>query len=162
MQEETSTAINGSFWLWGIANEQRKFEGLRYIAAHLSMNIFVLEDDPVYADFLIKALMVDPSSQIRHFVTGEEFLKAVENKLPDVMIIDYKLPGISGIEVFEKIKPRLTANHKLIVISALDDGNLVLNFIKRGVRDYVIKDENAIDSILSIIQGNEDDTYLMR
>lgn len=124
------------------------------------MNIFLLEDDPVYADFIVKALKVDPSNQIRLFSTGEEFLKAVENKLPEVMILDYKLPGISGIEVYEKIKNRLTDNHKAILLSSIDDGNMVLNFIQRGVRDYVIKDENVIDSLMAILSGNEDDYYL--
>lgn len=124
------------------------------------MNIFLLEDDPVYADFIVKALKVDPSNQIRLFGTGEEFLKAVENKLPEVMILDYKLPGISGIEVYEKIKGRLTDNHKAILLSSIDDGNMVLNFIQRGVRDYVIKDENVIESLMAILSGNEDDYYL--
>jgi DNA-binding NarL/FixJ family response regulator len=124
------------------------------------MNIFLIEDDPVYADFIQKALKVDPANQIRLFGTGEEFLKAVESKLPEVMIIDYKLPGISGIEVYEKIKSRLTDNHKAILLSSLDDGNMVLNFIQRGVRDYVIKDENVIDSLMAILSGNEDDYYL--
>jgi DNA-binding NarL/FixJ family response regulator len=134
-----------------------------YIATRFyPMNIFLLEDDPVYADFIHKALKVDPSNQIRVFGTGEEFLKAVENKLPDVMILDYKLPGISGIEVYEKIKSRLTDNQKAILLSSLDDGNMVLNFIQRGVRDYVIKDENVIDSLMAILSGNEEDYYFFK
>jgi DNA-binding NarL/FixJ family response regulator len=124
------------------------------------MNIFFLEDDLIYADFIIKALKMDSDNQIRHFATGEEFLKASEGKLPDVMIIDYGLPGITGIEVFELVKPRLTRDVKVILLSSLDDGNMVLNFIQRGVRDYVIKDENVIDSLLSILSGNEEDYYL--
>jgi PleD family two-component response regulator len=46
------------------------------------------------------------------------------------------------------------------MLSALDDGNMVLSFIKRGVRDYVIKDENVIDSLTAILQGKEDDYFL--
>jgi len=45
-------------------------------------------------------------------------------------------------------------------LSSLDDGNMVLNFIQRGVRDYVIKDENVIDSLVAVLSGNEDDYYL--
>jgi DNA-binding NarL/FixJ family response regulator len=124
------------------------------------MNIYLIEDDPVYAEFISKALQADPANQVRIFETGEECLKALPGKLPDVMIIDYKLPGISGIDVYEKIKPRITDSTKVIMLSSLDDGNMVLNFIQRGVRDYVIKDENVIDSLISILSGNEDDYYL--
>ncbi|MDZ7647015.1 MAG: hypothetical protein U5K54_07450 [Cytophagales bacterium] len=42
----------------------------------------------------------------------------------------------------------------------MDDGNLVLNFIQRGVRDYVIKDENVIESLEAVLNDNQDDYYL--
>jgi len=77
-----------------------------------------------------------------------------------VMIFDYKLPGMSGIDLYEKIKPLLKDNNKVIMLSSLDDGNMVLNFIQRGVRDYVIKDENVIESLQSVLNGNEEDYYL--
>jgi DNA-binding NarL/FixJ family response regulator len=67
---------------------------------------------------------------------------------------------MSGIELYEKVKSRLTNKNKVVMLSALDDGNLVLNFIQRGVRDYVIKDENVIESLEAVINGNEDDYFL--
>jgi len=77
-----------------------------------------------------------------------------------VMIIDYKLPGMSGIELYEKIKHQIEGNNKVILLSALDDGNMVLSFIQKGVRDYVIKDENVIESLEAILGGKEEDYYL--
>jgi len=75
--------------------------------------------------------------------------------MPDVLIVDYNLPGLTGIEFYEKIK-RTLKEEKVIMLSALDDGNMVLSFIQKGVRDYVIKDENVIDSLKAILEGNED------
>ena len=62
--------------------------------------------------------------------------------------------------LYEKIKGRLTERNKVVMMSSLDDGNLVLNFIQRGVRDYVIKDENVIESLEAVLNDNEDDYYL--
>jgi DNA-binding NarL/FixJ family response regulator len=124
------------------------------------MKIYLIEDDPIYAEFIGKALKSDPANELRIFTTGEDCLKSVSNSLPDVMIIDYKLPGMSGIDLYEKIKPRITEKNKVILLSSLDDGNMVLSFIQRGIRDYVIKDENVIDSLMSILSGSEDDYYL--
>jgi DNA-binding NarL/FixJ family response regulator len=124
------------------------------------MKIHLIEDDPIYAEFIAKALQSDPANELKVFPTGEECLKSISHSLPDVMIIDYKLPGISGIDLYEKIKPRITDKNKVILLSSLDDGNMVLSFIQRGVRDYVIKDENVIDSLMSILSGSEDDYYL--
>jgi DNA-binding response OmpR family regulator len=124
------------------------------------MNIFLIEDDEIYAEFVKKALGQNADYKINTFTTAEDALNAVNGKLPDVMIIDYKLPGMSGIDLYEKIKSKIGNENKIIMLSALDDGNMVLSFIQKGVRDYVIKDENVIESLESILGGKEDDYYL--
>ena len=77
---------------------------------------------------------------------------------PDVLIIDYNLPGMTGIDLYEQVKDQLSSDVKVIMMSGIDDGNLVLEFIKKGVRDYVVKDEKVINTLTSIIEG-EDDIY---
>ena len=124
------------------------------------MRIFLIEDDEIYAEFVKKALGHNSEYQINTFTTAEDALKAVNGSLPDVLIIDYKLPGMSGIDLYEKIKDQVGENNKVIMLSALDDGNMVLSFIQKGVRDYVIKDENVIESLEAILGGKEDDYYL--
>jgi DNA-binding NarL/FixJ family response regulator len=124
------------------------------------MNIFLIEDDKIYSDFIRKTLSRNSSFKIQPFYSAEDALVALNGSLPDVMIVDYKLPGMSGIELFEKIKSKVTDTTKIIMLSALDDGNMVLSFIQKGVRDYVIKDENVIESLQSILDGNDDESYL--
>jgi DNA-binding NarL/FixJ family response regulator len=124
-----------------------------------AMNIFLVEDDKIYSEFIRKALELNPDYKINAFLSAEDALTAINGKLPDVVIIDYKLPGQSGIEFYEQIKSRITPSQKVIMLSALDDGNMVLNFIQKGVRDYVIKDEDVITSLQAIISGNDDDYF---
>ena len=125
------------------------------------MEIFLIEDDAIYAEFITKALVKqNPGLNIRLFPSAEDVEKVINGKLPDVMIIDYKLPGKSGIELYDNIKAKITGQNKVIMLSALDDGQMVLGFIQKGVRDYVIKDENVIDSLHSILDGKGDDYYL--
>ncbi len=124
------------------------------------MTIYLVEDDTIYAEFITKSLRSNPAFSFTLFSSAEEGLKALQTTLPEVLIIDYKLPGMSGIDLYEKIKPRLKESNKVIMMSSLDDGNMVLNFIQRGVRDYVIKDENVIESLLAVLNGSEDDYYL--
>jgi DNA-binding response OmpR family regulator len=124
------------------------------------MNIFLVEDDPIYAEFIRKALGQNKEFTVRWFTSAEECMEACKGGLPQFFIVDYKLPGMSGIELYDQLKPRFKENNRLIMLSALDDGNMVLSFIKRGVRDYVIKDENVIESLTAILQGKEDDYFL--
>ncbi|MBS1491698.1 MAG: response regulator [Bacteroidetes bacterium] len=122
--------------------------------------IFLVEDDPIYSEFIQKSLSKNTDYKIHPFFSAEEALKALSGLFPDVLIVDYKLPGMSGIEFYEKIKTQITDQHKVIMLSALDDGNMVLSFIQKGVRDYVIKDENVVESLEAILSGKDED-YLL-
>jgi DNA-binding response OmpR family regulator len=123
------------------------------------MTIHLIEDDDIYAEFIKRAL--SPAYTVTSFSSAEACLKALNGgPMPDGFIVDYKLPGKSGIEFFDEIKDKLREEQHMIMMSAIDDGNLVLSFIKKGVRDYVIKDDTVIESLKAILEGKEDDYYL--
>lgn len=122
----------------------------------MALKVFLVEDDEEYAEFIKKSLR--KKYQIYSFITAEECLVTLKSINPDVLILDYKLPGMTGIELYEQVKDQLSSEVKVIMMSATDDGNLVLDFIKKGVRDYVVKDEKVINTLISVIEG-EDDIY---
>ena len=122
----------------------------------MALKVFLVEDDEEYAEFIKKSLR--KKYQIYSFITAEECLVTLKSISPDVLILDYQLPGMTGIALYEQVKNQLSSEVKVIMMSATDDGNLVLDFIKKGVRDYVVKDEKVIKTLTSIIEG-EDDIY---
>lgn len=120
------------------------------------MRIFLVEDEPIYAEFIKKAL-IQRKYKINAFLNAEDCLLALNANVPDVIIIDYKLPGMNGIELYEAITKKIDQDKvRIIMLSSIEDGNLVLDFIKRGVRDYVVKDDDVIDSLEAVIEGNDD------
>jgi DNA-binding response OmpR family regulator len=120
------------------------------------MNLYLVEDDEIYAEFIQKSLTKQGRYLVTWFPTAEACLDAVgKNGLPDAFILDYKLPGLLGIDLYEKLKTRL-GSRKAIMLSAIDDGNLVLSFIQRGVRDYVIKDDSVVESLTAILEDKDD------
>lgn len=122
------------------------------------MTIYLVEDDTIYAEFIRRSLANKGNYKITWFPTAEDALDMINIKgLAEALILDYKLPGMQGIDLFEKIKAKLKPDQKCILMSSIDDGNLVLSFIQKGVRDYVIKDEHVIDSLIAILEGKEDD-----
>jgi two-component system, response regulator FlrC len=123
----------------------------------VAMNIYLIEDDLIYAEFIKKSLNQNPRYKTTHFESAEAALAALKDGMPEALIIDYKLPGMSGIDLYEAIKSQVKDEHKVIMLSALDDGNMVLSFIQKGVRDYVIKDESVIDSLTAVLDGKDDD-----
>lgn len=118
------------------------------------MKVYLVEDDKVYSDFIHKSL--SDKYDIEQFETAEQCLDALKNGEPEVLLLDYKLPGMSGIEFFQKIESQINGETKVIMLSSIDDGNLVLDFIKKGIRDYVVKDDNVINSLVAVIEGEDD------
>lgn len=116
--------------------------------------IFIVEDDLEYAEFIKAKLR--RKYKIYSFSNAEDCLVSLKSIVPDVLVLDYYLPGMTGIELYEKVKADLPDTTKVVVLSSMDDGNLVLDFIKKGIRDYVVKDDNVIESLLAIIDGEED------
>lgn len=122
----------------------------------MALKVFLVEDDEAYAEFIKKSLRT--KYQIYSFITAEDCLLTMKSIDPDVLILDYHLPGMTGIELYDKVKDNLRDDVKVIMMSAIDDGNLVLEFIRKGVRDYVVKDDKVINTLISVIEG-EDDIY---
>lgn len=123
----------------------------------MSKKVFIVEDDADYAEFIKASLR--RKYKIYSFSNAEDCLVSLKSITPDVLILDYYLPGMNGIELYEETKDTLPEEVKVIILSSMDDGNLVLDFIKRGIRDYVVKGENVIETIIAIIEG-EEDVYL--
>jgi DNA-binding NarL/FixJ family response regulator len=124
------------------------------------MTIYLIEDDDLYAEFLKRMIGQNPAYSISVFGSAEDCeAKLRTGNFPDAFICDYKLPGKTGIDLYEEVKEELKKSRKFIMISSLEDGSLVLSFIKKGLRDYVIKDDTVIDSLLAILEGKEDEYY---
>lgn len=115
-------------------------------------SVYIVEDDEIYAQFLKANFKKE--YEVYTFVSAEDCLEAIKGKVPDVMILDYNLPGMSGIELYDQLKTTYT-KAKFIMLSSIDDGAQVLDFIKKGVNDYVVKDDNVISSLKMVIERED-------
>ena len=73
--------------------------------------------------------------------TAEDAIKGLEqfDKLPpDLIVCDLKLPGMSGIELLQRVKTA-DSNFPIIIITAYDDTNSTIEAIQKGAYDYVEK-----------------------
>jgi two-component system, OmpR family, response regulator len=111
--------------------------------------IFVVDDDPMITRLVVKRF----DSDIYHlegFDYGEDCLKALSKK-PDLIILDYYFHKadqvvMNGMEVFDKIK-EFNPNIPVIMLSGQERGEIVLELARKGIDDYVIKDNNLIDNL---------------
>ncbi len=99
--------------------------------------ILLVDDDP---DFRWAAGNLLKSSGYRVFEAenGKQALELLEKDIPELVLLDYRMPGQSGLEVTEEMKQRIPAV-PVIMITAYGDVKHAVKAMKMGVYDYVTK-----------------------
>lgn len=113
-----------------------------------SFKIFIVEDDKIFAKVLTHHLSLNPDFDVTTFNTGKEFLDNLYKK-PDMVSLDYNLPGISGLELLDKIKaydPELP----VVIVSGQQDIKTAISLLKKGVYDYIVKDVDTKERLWNI------------
>jgi len=120
-------------------------------------NIFIVEDDTWYGEILEYHISLNPDYKVTRFETANEFLDNLYLQ-PDLITIDFSLPGMSGDKLYQKIR-LVNSQVPVIVISSQEDIKVAVNLLKMGVSDYLVKD-NATKDLLwnSIIRIKENQT----
>ena len=111
--------------------------------------IFIVDDDKLYHSVLISLLKKHGYTNIECYFSGEDCLEALW-KHPDFIFLDYNMNGINGLETLRLIKER-GSDSKVIIVSGQERVDVVLNSLKCGAYDYVIKDKNIPQSIISVL-----------
>lgn len=105
------------------------------------MKIFLVDDDPFFAEMLKYYLQLNPDYTVYIFNTGKECLSALY-QAPDVICIDFGLPDLQGDELFTQIK-NVYPDLPMIVISGQENIEVAVNFLKQGAKDYIVKNEHT-------------------
>jgi two-component system OmpR family response regulator len=111
--------------------------------------IFIVDDDPFINMLVVKRFTSD-GYRLEAYLYGEDCLNAL-NKNPDLIILDYYFVNndhkvMNGMEVFDKIK-ELKPDIPVIMLSGQEKGEIVLELARKGIDDYIIKDNNLIDNL---------------
>ncbi len=124
---------------------------------HTNIKILHLEDEPSDAllvshtlrqsDFRFECLVVD---------TREKFLSALNDFEPDLILSDHSLPSFNSFEAMDLLK-NLEKRVPVILVTATMTDEFAVNAIKRGARDYILKDRlgrlpSAIKNVLETLR----------
>lgn len=109
--------------------------------------IYSVEDDKDISN-LINITLSKQGYQVTSFYDGKSFIKALAEKVPDMILLDIMLPGISGLEILEMVRKDKKYNDvDVIIISAK---SLILDKVQGfelGADDYIDKPFNILELI---------------
>lgn len=122
--------------------------------------IFVVEDNQMYNKLVVSYLKTNKFVNVESFLTGEDALKNM-NKNPDIVIQDYLLNGMTGIEVLIKAK-KTNPDVEFIFLSGQDSIDIAINSMKYGAYDYIVKDQMALQKMVNKIHKINSVTELVK
>jgi DNA-binding NtrC family response regulator len=111
--------------------------------------ILVVEDEENARRLLLEYLK-ESGYKVFGCATGEEALQFCRENFVDFVLLDIRLPGVSGIDLVPKLK-EINPLIKVIMVTALSDVDLVVRAMSMGASDYVVKPVN-LEKLLAKIE----------
>lgn len=117
--------------------------------------LLVVDDVPLFRAGLTSALRDAGYEVVGEADNAEGAVAEAESLQPDLVLLDVLMPGLSGLEVVEKISAVAPRTHVVLLTGSESEEDL-LTALKVGVRGYVVKDTpfpKLVDSITAVAEG---------
>ena len=115
------------------------------------LRVVVADDHPYYRRGLVRSLRARGIDVVGEAPNGEAAIRAVEEMAPDVVVMDLKMPGMSGFEATRRLTARAPAS-RVIVLSVSNDEEDVSDAVLAGACGYVLK-ESPVDEVVAGIRA---------
>ncbi|NIX57988.1 MAG: response regulator, partial [candidate division Zixibacteria bacterium] len=115
--------------------------------------VLVVDDEESVRD-LLQRILEGAAYNVVTAADGQETLDKMSELDIEVVLLDIKMPGMSGIEVLQQ----LTAYYPdicVIMVTAIDDAQTAVETMKLGAYDYIIKPLNPAETVLTVQRAIE-------
>ncbi|AKC87852.1 response regulator [Pseudoxanthomonas suwonensis] len=126
----------------------------------MTIRVFLVDDHALVRTGLRMILSAETDIEILgEAESGEDALPLIRKHKPDVVICDLHLPGISGLEVTERIV-RSQLGSRVVIVSVLEDGPLPKRLLDVGASAYVGKGGDARELLNAVRDAARGKRYL--
>ena len=113
-------------------------------------NILLVEDEPAIQE-LIAFNLTQAGHHVLRAASAENAMTLVKNALPDLILLDWMLPGASGVEFAKKLRAdERTRGVPIIMLTARTDTADVVRGLESGADDYIVKPFNPKELVARI------------
>lgn len=128
--------------------------------AKRNIRVLITDDQVELALELKNVLSTDDEIEVVGIaVDGEDAVRKTAQLRPDVVLMDIRMPNMSGVVATKHIKADYP-NVKILILTTFDDSDYILNAINHGASGYLLKDTGATALLNVIKNAYEGDTIL--
>ncbi len=117
--------------------------------------VFIVDDDPTLCDAMA-LLMTQVGLNARCFTSGQDFLDAYTDDLPGCLVVDVRMPGMSGLDLQRSLIER-NIQIPVIIVSGHGDVPMAVRAMKLGAVDFIEKpfnEQELLDHIQACIEND--------
>lgn len=124
------------------------------------MTRIIIADDHRLIREALKAMLLQPDSDIAlagEAASGEEVITLLEKLEADVVLMDYDMPGVNGIEAAGQVRERFP-QVKVLMLSMMDNEMFIKGAVGAGAQGYVLKSsghQELLHAIRVVAEGEE-------
>ncbi len=100
--------------------------------------VYVVDDDPALRTSLCELLKLRTPYKISEFPDGESWLHIESSLAPGCLLLDYSMPGISGLAVLDEMRARNSA-HQVVMVTGEGNIALAVQAMHAGANDFIEK-----------------------
>ena len=120
------------------------------------IKVLIADDQELIRESLKIVLETKENIEVTDAVeNGQEVIKSIRKKLPDVILMDVRMPKMDGVQCTKIIKENYP-NIKIIILTTFDDDEYVYNALKYGASGYILKGismDELVKSIATVYSG---------
>jgi DNA-binding NarL/FixJ family response regulator len=120
------------------------------------MRVVLADNHPLFREGVASLIgRTDDMALVGEVATGEEAVCLADDLLPDVVLMDLKMPGMGGTEATRRIVGR-SPHIGVIMLTMFEDDESVFAALKAGARGYVLKDADRgmlLEAIRAVVRG---------
>ena len=119
----------------------------------MKIKVSIVEDHADTRVNLLKVLQNAPELSCLHgYPDGETALREIPKNVPDVVLMDIRLPGMSGIECVAKLKEKLP-KLDVLMLTTYEESDLIFESLRAGATGYLLKNMPAAELINAVVQA---------
>ncbi|GAB1470721.1 response regulator transcription factor [Chloroflexota bacterium] len=123
-----------------------------------NIRVLIVDDHPIVCSGIRNILEAAIGIKVVGVIhTGTEALAQIEEIHPDVMLLDMKLPDMSGVEVIQKIY-KSGSRTRILGLSSYNDREFISQLLNHGASGYLLKEEvpeQIVEAVRGVAQGEQ-------